>query len=820
MTLEELSNGQTGLITKVRGRGVFRKRILEMGFIPGKEVEVIRSAPLKDPVEFKILDSLVSLRRAEANLIEVIVKEDPLYESIRASMPNGERGHHHPRHGRQEHRHRHRHNHGEEQIVEKKHARRRYGQIPKQLVSALDLTLVGNPNCGKTSIFNLASHSREHTGNYSGVTVDSKEADLDFGNYRIKMTDLPGTYSLSSVSPDEKFVINHLLTASPDVVVNVVDSSNLERNLYLTTQLIDMDLPMVIALNMYDEFKEKGNDLDYKYLGKLLGIPVIPTVGISGKGVDKLLRKVIEVGELREKTVRHIHIQYNPEIEISIKRLQERLWKLPDFSDRISSRFVSIKLLERNWDILSYVSSSDETNSVRVLAEQEITRIEKLYKDDIETLITDSRFGFVAGALKETLTSPKSDSTDISPTHRLDGILTHKWFGFPIFLLFLWIMFQATFNLGRLPVDWIEQGVSNLSVWLDNHLAASVLKDLLVDGIVSGVGGVLAFLPNILILFLFISFMEDTGYMARVAFIMDKLMHLIGLHGKSFIPLIMGFGCNVPAIMATRTIENKGDRLLTMLILPLMSCSARLPVYILIAGIVFPDHAANTIFLLYLTGVILSILMALLFKSTLFRKKENPFVMELPPYRPPRLKAVGKHMWFRSQMYLKKMGGVILIASVIIWALGYFPRTEGTRTQQLESSAIGHIGRAIEPALSPLGFDWRMSVALLSGVTAKEVVVSTLGVLFQDDNNDKSLQDRLIESRHSHGKLEGQPVFTPQAAMAFMLFVLIYVPCIAVLAAIKKESGSWKWALFTIVYMTTLAWLVAKAGFTIMSLIA
>jgi ferrous iron transport protein B len=811
MTLDDLSNGQKGLITKVRGRGVFRKRILEMGFVPGKEVEVIRSAPLKDPVEFKILDSFVSLRRAEANLIEVIVEGDPSYESLKTSSSETHKKHHH------QHFH---HQLSEDKYGENKHLHKQKVRLPKQLASSLDLALVGNPNCGKTSLFNLASNSREHTGNYSGVTVDSKEADLDFEGYRIKMTDLPGTYSLSSVSPDEKFVINHLLTGQPDVVVNVIDASNLERNLYLTTQLIDMDLPVVIALNMYDEFSGKGNHLDYKYLGKLLGIPVIPTVGITGKGVDKLLKKVIEVGERREKTVRHIHIQYNPEIEISIKRLQDRLWKLPDFSDRISSRFISIKLLERNWDLLSFVSSSPEIDSLKSLAEHEIARIEKLYKDDIETLITDSRFGFIAGALKETLTSPKPSTGEISPTHRLDGLLTHKWLGFPIFLLFLWIMFQATFNLGRLPVGWIEQGVSSLSVWLDSRLPESILKDLLVDGIVSGVGGVLAFLPNILILFLFISFMEDTGYMARVAFIMDKLMHLIGLHGKSFIPLIMGFGCNVPAIMATRTIENRGDRLMTMLILPLMSCSARLPVYILIAGIVFPDQAANTIFLLYLTGVVLSILMALIFKSTLFRKKENPFVMELPPYRPPRLKAIGKHMWFRSQMYLKKMGGVILIASMIIWALGYFPRTEGTRTQQLEASAIGHIGRTIQPALAPLGFDWKMSVALLSGVTAKEVVVSTIGVLYQDDNNDKSLQDRISEARHTQGKLTGKPVFTPGAAMAFMLFVLIYVPCIAVLAAIKKESGSWKWALFTIVYMTTLAWIVAKAGYFIMSLIS
>ena len=821
MTLDELLTDQSGIIVKVRGRGVFRRRILEMGFIPGKEVQVIRAAPLKDPVEFRILDSFVSLRRAEARLIEVILPGD-IVPSLQAESYEGRHHRHHSHHTEKplteeshshhpghERKHRHRH----ERYIRDNNPERpfKYRFKPK-----LDVALVGNPNCGKTSIFNLASNSREHVGNYSGVTVDSKEAELLFENYKIRITDLPGTYSLSSFSPDELFVIRHLLAVQPDVVVNVVDASNLERNLYLTTQLIDMDLPVVMALNMYDEFGDKGDRLNYKYLGKLLGIPIIQTGGVSGKGIDKLFRKVIDVSELKEKTARHIHIQYNPEIELSIGRLQDGIWKLPDFSDLFSSRFIAIKLLEKNKDILSILTDDFEADELVRLAEREILRIESLYKEDIETLFADSRYGFISGALKETLVKSEKNLTDSSPTSKIDAILTHKWLGFPIFLLFLWIMFQSTFNLGKYPVGWIESGVSALSGWVHGGLSPGILRDLLVDGIIGGVGGVLVFLPNILILFLFISFMEDTGYMARVAFIMDKLMHLIGLHGKSFIPLIMGFGCNVPAIMATRTIENKGDRLITMLILPLMSCSARLPVYILIAGIVFPNHAANTIFLLYLIGVLLSIIMALIFKSTLFRKKEAPFVMELPPYRSPRMKAVGKHMWFRSQLYLKKMGGIILIASMVIWALGYFPRTEGTKMQQLENSAIGHIGKAIEPALSPLGFDWKMSVALLSGVTAKEVVISTLGVLYQDEDSEKPLQERMMESRHDSGKLTGEKVYSPKAAMAFMLFVLIYVPCIAVLAAIRRESGSWKWSLFTIFYMTALAWLVAKIGYILM----
>ncbi|MFO7616089.1 MAG: ferrous iron transport protein B [Bacteroidales bacterium] len=819
MNLEELLPGQRGIIIKVRGRGVFRKRLLEMGFIPGKRVEVIKSAPLRDPVEFRILDSNVSLRRAEARQIEILAEDIlpamesqvPVDDSMHLARPRQRRR----RLGRRFHSP---HNPWDEQQDghwNRNHSRELRGRGSRP-IPPIEVALVGNPNCGKTSIFNIASHSREHTANYSGVTVDSKEANLHYGGYSFRLTDLPGTYSLTSYSPEELFVIRHLTGKQPDVVINVVDATNLERNLYLTTQLIDMDLPVVMALNMFDEFEEHGDRINHSYLGKLLGIPIVPTVGSTGKGVDKLFTKVIAVSELREKTTRHIHIVYNPEIEISIKRIQDRIWQAPGFSGLFSSRFIAIKLLERNHDLLKLLDELDQPGEIINLAEQEIARIEGLHTEDIETLISDSRFGFIAGALKETLTRAESRGRPENQTTRIDRILTHKWLGFPIFLLFLWVMFQSTFNLGQYPVGWIEGGVAALSKWVFNGLAPGMLRDLLVDGIIGGVGGVLVFLPNILILFLFISFMEDTGYMARVAFIMDKLMHLIGLHGKSFIPLIMGFGCNVPAILATRTIENRGDRLITMLILPLMSCSARLPVYILVAGLVFPGQAGNTIFLLYLTGVALSILLALLFKSTIFRKKETPFVMELPPYRIPTTKAVMKHMWFRSQMYLRKMGGVILVASVIIWALGYFPRSEGTKSEQLEASAIGRIGHFIEPVLSPLGFDWKMSVALLSGVTAKEVVVSTLGVLYQDEDTNASMQERMMASKHTKGKLSGQPVYSARAALAFMLFVLIYVPCIAVLVAIRRESGSWKWSILMVILTTALAWGISWIGYQVM----
>jgi ferrous iron transport protein B len=809
MTLAELQTGQKGFITKVKGRGVFRRRIMDMGFIPGKEVTVIKSAPLSDPIEYLIIGYNVSLRRSEAELIEVMPVQDSV---VREGVPT---------------------------FVGMTNASAKFARalvIPAKAgtpsltaeslvgtpsrctesdIGTIEVALVGNPNCGKTSVFNLSSNSREHTGNYAGVTVDSKIAEIQIDNHIFRITDLPGTYSLSTFSPDELFVRDQLLQEHPDVVINVVDASNIERNLYLTTQLIDMDISVVIALNMYDELEQKGDILDHDHLGKMLGIPVMPTIGIKGTGIDNLFRKVVEVMEGKDRITRHIHIPYDPEIEISIKKIQDKIWNSPDFSDRFSSRFLAIKLLEGDPGILKSVNGITATEELLQLANKEIARIESFYKRDVESLLTDSRYGFISGALRETLIKKIVTEDQKTPTSKIDSILTHKWLGFPIFLMFLWIMFQSTFNLGKYPVHGIEAGVKALSEWLHMVLPTGILRDFLIDGILGGVGGVVIFLPNILILFLFISFMEDTGYMARVAFIMDKLMHLIGLHGKSFIPLIMGFGCNVPAIMATRTIENRGDRLMTMLIIPLMSCSARLPVYILIAGVVFPGQAANVIFGLYLVGILLSILMALVLRNTLFRHQEAPFVMELPPYRKPRTNAIVKHMWFRSRLYLKKMGGVILIASVIIWALGYFPKTSDNKTLQLENSAIGQIGRAVQPVLAPLGFDWKMSVAVLSGIAAKEVVVSTIGVLYQDGDPKASIQDRMMKSTHTEGRLKGKEVFSLRAGLAFMLFVLIYVPCIAVLAAIRRESGKWKWSALMVGYMTLLAWIVARLGYYI-----
>jgi len=788
MNLEELKTGEQGIITKIKGRGTFRKRLIEMGFIKGKMVTVVKSAPLKDPVEYQILDYNVSLRRAEAALIEVIpIRSDTVSASPAEIDPKVTI---------------------DEKIRE---------EITKRGKN-IELALVGNPNAGKTSLFNFASNSREHVGNYAGVTVDLKKASTRHKEYNLLLTDLPGTYSMTAYSPEELYVRKYLMDEHPDVVLNVVDASNLERNLYLTTQLIDMDQKVVIALNMYDELKKSGDRLDYEHLGKMLGIPIVPTIARKGKGVSEVFDTVIRQHEDQDPITRHIHIHYGKEVEKSIQRLQKEIRSI-GISYALSSRFISIKLLEKDDEARRYITELSNTGNIAESADQEIKRLEQLIGEDTESLMADARYGFISGALKETLKHGKKEKKEQNQTTKIDQILTNRWIGFPIFLLFLWIMFQTTFSVGQYPVDWIEQGVSWLSTFVQSSFPPGILRDLLVDGIIGGVGGVIVFLPNILLLFLFISFMEDTGYMARVAFIMDKLMHLIGLHGKSFIPLIMGFGCNVPAIMATRTLENRRDRLLTMMILPFMSCSARLPVYVLIAGAVFHEKAGNVIFSLYLFGILLSIVVAIVLKNTLFKKQDSPFVMELPPYRIPRGRTVIRHMWFKGMIYLKKMGGLILIASILIWALGYFPRTDQNKIEQLEQSYIGTIGKTVEPVLQPLGFDWKMGIALITGTIAKEVVVSTLGVLYQDENLESGLSDKLVADKYESGPRIGQPVYTQHATLAFLVFVLIYVPCIAVLAAIRREAGGWKWAILLAFYTTAMAWLIAFGVYQIGSLL-
>ncbi len=811
ITLYDLNEGEEGIILKIKGRGQFRQRLSEMGFVVGKKVSVIKKAPLRDPVEYMIMGYHISLRNSEAQLIEVDAESKfKEFQSSNGTLQSEDEN--------------------SSWLEKTKH---------------IQVALVGNPNSGKTTLFNYASGSKEKVGNYAGVTVDSKEARYKQSGYTFSIVDLPGTYSLKSYSPEEIYLRNYIFDNKPDVVVNIVDASNLERNLYLTTQLIDMGVQVVIAMNMFDELEKKGDILDYVSLGKLLGVPIIPTVSSKGKGIKDLFEKLIEVYENKEPVVRHIHVNYGSEIENSICALQSKI-KIEEnraFTNIISARYLAIELLENDNEYSKSITRCVNSSEIIQEAKKEYNRLEKLFSDPVETVITDLRYGFISGALKETLTLNKVER--LRKTKIIDNYLTNKYLGIPIFVFFMWLTFFTTFKLGGYPKHWMEIGTGKLSEIFTNILPAGIVRDFFVEGIIGGVGGVIVFLPNIIILFLFISFMEDTGYMARAVFIMDKLMHKIGLHGKSFIPLFMGFGCNVPAIMATRIIESRRDRLITMLITPFMSCSARLPVYILFISAFFAKNQGSVLFLLYVLGMIFAILSALFLKQVFFKSAEIPFVMELPPYRIPTVRSIFKHVWFRTGLYFRKIGGVILIASIIVWILSNFPRNVSysrdysseistieknqapdqlkresvnnllmeQRSEKQSKSFIGLIGHSIEPIMKPLGFDWRLSVSILSGLAAKEVVVSTLGVIFQADSHTskKSLVEKIQTQKDTSGKI----LFTPLIAFSFMLFILTYFPCIGVIAAIKRESGSWKWAAFTVVYTTGIAWLLSFTVFQV-----
>lgn len=806
MRLSEVKNKETVIITKVLGHGSFRKRITEMGFVKGKEVTVIKNAPFNGPIEYKILDYNITLRRTEANLIEVVSQSDVLSQFTQ----------------------------NYEGVIDLENLK----VSVKEKERTINIALVGNPNCGKTTLFNFLSGSKEHVGNYSGVTVDAKKATFTQNGYSFNIFDLPGTYSLTAYSPEEIYVRNFIMNETPDIVINVIDSSNLERNLFLTTQLIDMDIKVIIALNMYDELLKSKVKFDYQSLGKLMGIPIIPTVSSKGTGITELLHKIVEVYEDLDPIVRHIHINYGTELEDSILKLRTKIKLEKPITDNISSRFLAIKLLERDKQTDLSLESYPNYIEIKNTAQNEIRRIERTYNEDSETVITDAKYGFISGALKETFR--QKEKRIINTSEKIDNILTHTYFGFPIFLFSISIAFYSTFKLGAYPMGWIENLVAFISSTVSNMMPDGMLRDLLINGIIDGTGSVLVFLPNILILFLFISFMEDTGYMARAAFIMDKIMHRFGLHGRSFIPMVMGFGCNVPAIMATRTLRSPGDRLLTMLIIPFMSCSARLPVYVLFITAFFPQHPALVLSSIYFAGILIAFLTAQLLNKTIFRNKETPFVLELPPYRLPTAKNIVVHMWDKTQQYLQKIGGVILIGVVIIWALGYFPREHTAeistvmqtdsvsiqadfdqKSHRLQNSYLGQIGHFVQPVMDPLGFDWKMSISLLAGLPAKEIIVSTMGVLYQvDDEDGVGLSSKLQQERFISGERKGELVFSTPVALSFLAFVLIYFPCIGVIATIKNESGKLKWAIFTVVYTTAVAWIISFLVFNIATLLA
>lgn len=829
MRLSDLNTGEQGVIVKVNGHGSFRKRLIEMGFIAGKKVTVVLNAPLKDPIEYEILGYKLSLRRSEAEQIEVIgeseakevMKKDISFDTIYA-----------------------------DDCDEEWSLSNLMKKLAEERKHVIRVALVGNPNCGKTSLFNVASGSHEHVGNYSGVTVDAKEGRFEYKGYKFVLVDLPGTYSLSAYSPEELYVRKNLIDNVPDVVINVVDASNIERNLYLTAQVIDMNLRVVMALNMYDELKDKGDELDIKQLGYLLGMPVCPTVSRDGTGIPELFDTVIKIYTQSDpKLARHIHINHGAELEKSIDRIKLLLQKNQSLRDKYSTRYLAIKYLEDDKDIekiIDTLPNRDEIISARVIEEQ---RIIDLLHTNTESAIVDAKYAFIQGALAETYRPHQDTTPRKTVTDKIDAVVTNKWMAFPIFIAVLYLIFQTTFAVGDYPMQWIDWFVGKFGEFVAMFMAEGWLKDLVVDGIISGVGSVLVFLPNILILYFFISLMEDSGYMSRAAFIVDKLMHKIGLHGKSFIPMVMGFGCNVPAIMATRAIESRKSRMITIAIIPFMSCAGRLPIFVLLAGAFFPHNAALVLLGIYLLGIVLAILSAIVL-SKFVKDDDLPFVMELPPYRIPTAKAIWRHTWEKGQQYLQKMATTILICSVIIWFLGYFPKSKelmaaqeeyatlaqtpagrlsanadevdvnaATATKkelmpridslyayQQENSYIGQLGRMVSPALDPLGFNWKMDVGLLTGIAAKELVVSTLGVMYSegakvseghDMSEDTQLQSALVND------------VTPAAALSFMVFILLYFPCVATFVAIKNETGKWRWAVACCAYTMAVAWIMS-----------
>ena len=800
MRLSELKTGERAVIVKVYGHGSFRKRIIEMGFVKGNKVKVILNAPLRDPIEYEIIGYKISLRREEASKIEVIGENEAkeLLSSVEA-LPALK--------------------------ADEAYLEREMSSLAAQRRKVIRVALVGNPNCGKTSLFNMASGSHEHVGNYSGVTVDAKEGTFEHGGYKFLLVDLPGTYSLSAYSPEELYVRKNLIEEMPDVVVNVVDASNLQRNLYLTTQLIDMNLRVVMALNMYDELQAKGDKLDIKQLGYLLGMPVVPTVSRTGDGLTALFDTVVQIYENSDPHIaRHIHINHGAELEESIGRIKKLIKLNTAIRYKYSTRYLSIKYLEGDKEIEKVVEGLPNRDEIIATRFEEHRRIQGILNNSMESAFVDAKYAFIQGAIAETYEPYQGKRRRNTLTDRIDAFVTNKWLAFPLFFVLLYLVFSGTFVIGEYPMQWIEWIVAKFGAFVSMIMPDGWLKDLAVDGIIGGVGSVLVFLPNILLLYLFISLLEDSGYMARAAFIMDRLMHKIGLHGKSFIPMVMGFGCNVPAVMATRTIESPKSRLITMLIIPLMSCAGRMPVYVLIAGAFFPRHAGLVMLGLYALGIVLAIVAAKAM-SLFFKDDDLPFVMELPPYRIPTAKSILRHTWEKGRQYLQKMSGIILICSMALWFLSYFPNHDAYATpkDQQEHSFIGYVGKAMEPVLEPLGFDWRMGVGIVAGVGAKELVVSTLGVMYADDepvvaasgepeiasdaSGDTRLQRALVRS------------VTPAGALAYMVFILLYFPCIATFVAIRRESGGWKWAILTAVYTIALAWVAAFITFRIASLL-
>lgn len=769
--MRHLDNEKIGTVVrvvKVHGSGAFRQRLLEMGFVKGAEVTVLKNAPLRDPVEYKILGSHISLRHSEAAQVEVCDLNEEILESKYRGTTDT--------------------------LVD---------ETDPLADNVLRVALVGNPNCGKTSLFNYVTGAKEKVGNYGGVTVDSKTGSFNIDGRDVELVDLPGTYSLTEYSPEEMYVRTYIRDNHPDAILNIVDAGNLERNLYLTTQLMDMNVPMVLVLNMWDEFERRGDKLDIEALSRLLGMAVIPITARDGKGVDTVLQAIMKAIDNSEHKCTHKNVNYGTTIENAITQLEAMATGI--------NRYTLLKVIEGDTHAQQDIHlgrSEDEAHKIIDLANEHRTSIESEYADDIVSVVSDLKYGFVRGALAEVLTTnPENDKSKLG--YALDVVLTNRWLGLPTLMLLMWFVFQTTFTVGAYPQEWIESGVEWLGEWVSSLMPDGTLRDLIADGIIAGVGGVLVFLPNILILFFFISVLEDSGYMARAAFIVDRIMHRIGLHGKSFIPYLIGFGCGVPAIMATRTLENRRDRIITILTVPFMSCSARLPVYLLMVSAFFVTNQGLVLMSLYIVGIAMAAFSAIILSKTVLKHDQTQFVMELPPYRMPTARNATIHMWSKGSQYLHKMGTVILAASIIVWALGYFPRHEELpQQQQVENSFMGRMGKTIEPVVKPLGMNWQMGVSLITGAAAKEIVVSTMGVLYTGESGADESSTALKTKLQSATDSQGNHIFNPIVAYSFMLFVLLYFPCIAALAAIKREAGT-KWMIFEIFYTTIVAWIIS-----------
>ena len=681
------------------------------------------------------------------------------------------------------------------------------------------VALAGNPNSGKTSVFNMLTGARRHVANYPGTTVETVQGTCTHRDFRIVFVDLPGAYGLTAFSAEELVARNFIINEKPDVVVNVIDTSNLERNLYLTTQLIELGVPIVLAFNMSDVAAQRGIVFDIARLSELLGSPIVPTVASKTKGRIALLDAIIAVANASRKPRTH-HIIYGDEIENALQKIEPFVSaEQPGLAEKYGPKWIALKLLEQDADITAKVGDGQLIDVVNGT----VAKLKTIFRDDPEVIIAERRYGFISGACQESV------KTTVELTHTTsdiaDAVLTHRVFGLPIFLIMMYLVFYLTFSIAAYPMVWLEQffgwlSASLASVWPAQ--AGNWLRSLIIDGVIPGVGGVLIFLPNILILFLAIAVLEDSGYMARAAFIMDKLMHKIGLHGKSFIPMLIGFGCSVPAIMATRILENKRNRLTTIMILPLMSCGARMTIYGLLIPAFFPQNwRGPVLWLIYLTGIALAVIAAKVLRLTVLRGDTTDFVMELPPYRVPTFKSISAHTWMRCLMYLKKAGTVILAFSIILWAAMNYPRVsdqslaglspDESRQAQLANSVIGRLGRTIEPAIKPLGFDWKIGTALIGATAAKELFVSQLSIIYAVSSHD----DASAATLRQHLQAD----YSSLVGFCIMLFCLISSPCLATVAITRSETSSWFWAAFQFVSLTVLAYIITFAVYQIGSLV-